>query len=229
MKSIRPVVFLFIIVTAFFSLHALYADTAEDSVGTVSRVDSAKKEVLVKKDNVQHEFRQGEKFSVRTDGKPIVLEIINSMYTQVRCRVVNDADVPRIKENMKVYVYSGDAAVTLSGLSDADLADREKALLYAVYAGQAEKVKSLIEAGADVNTTTGDSAPEIFTGYSAQESYYFTPLHLAAVWNRVAIVEILLQSGADFTTGTYTPVPYAIVTPTPFPANLETVQAVALA
>ncbi|MEZ4683719.1 MAG: hypothetical protein R2932_56865 [Caldilineaceae bacterium] len=31
------------------------------------------------------------------------------------------------------------------------------------------------------------------------------------------------------TTGTYTPVPYLIVTPTPFPANLETVQAVARA
>ena len=30
------------------------------------------------------------------------------------------------------------------------------------------------------------------------------------------------------TTGTYTPLPYQVVTPTPFPQNLATVQAVAL-
>ena len=181
-----------------------------DFVGQIVSVDSAKKEVLVKKDDPGREIKASVKLYIRINSRAVLLEVTNPMYTQLRCRVVKQSDFPLLKEDMRVYLYSGGAGNGYVSLGDAELANKEKYLLMAAQSGAVEKVRSLIHAGADINATTGESAPDLFTGYSAQESWYFTPLHLAAVWNRADVVELLLDSGADYTAGEYTPYSYAL-------------------
>lgn len=211
MKIIRPLVIC--IAPAVFSV-MLYgktsADIDGDSVGQIVSVDSVKKEVLVKKDDPQREIKSSVRLYTRIDGQTVVLEVTNPMYTQLKCRAVRQSDFALLKKDMRLYIYSEGAGKEYAGLGDAELANKEKYLLIAAQAGSVEKVRSLIHAGADINATTGESAPDLFTGYSAQESWYFTPLHLAAVWNRADVVELLLNSGADYTTGEYTPYSYAL-------------------
>lgn len=211
MKIIRPlVVFLFV----FCPLTVLHAqgngDVEGEYVGYIVSIDSAKKEVVVKKENPRQEIPASGKLYLKTEGRTVILEVVTPMYTQLKCRVLKEPDFALLKKDMRLYLYFKGAESEFVKLSDAELAEKEKYLLLAAHAGAVDRVKSLIHAGANINATTGEFAPDLFTGYSAQESYYFTALHLAAVWNRVEIVELLLKSGADYTTGEYTPYSYAL-------------------
>ena len=211
MKFIKPSVCL-IIFAAMISLFPMagFPETDDSQMGIVHSVDPVKKEVLVKKDNVQQELMSGTKLCVRFSGKTVVLEIVKPMFVLVKCRTANSADFTSVEKNMKVYLYSSDAEDKNPELTDTGVGENEKTFLAAAQKGDIQKVKLLIKSGININATTGEFAPDLFTGYNPRESSDFTALHLAAVWNRPEIVEFLLNSGADYTTGHYTPYSYAL-------------------
>lgn len=211
MKFIKPLVFT-IAVTAIISVFntQAFSGTDKNPVGTISSVDSVKKEIFVKKDKPGSEISTGTKFYARADGRVIMLEAVNPMFAQVKCRAVNAQDFTLFKKDMKIYLYTNDVIDENLAVTDAELAEKENSFLTAAQKGDTAKVRYFIQAGVNINATTGEFAPDLFTGYNSEESSYFTALHLAAVWNRADIVELLLGSGADYTTGYYTPYSYAL-------------------
>ena len=72
-------------------------------------------------------------------------------------------------------------------LSKQEQADLNSKLLAAVENGIHNEASELIESGADINAKTN-------------EQYNETPLMLAAYWNEIEIVKLLLSKGADINT-----------------------------
>ena len=211
MKFIKPLIYSIIIsaIISVFSIQA-FSKTDQNRVGSVSAVDPVKKEIFVKKDKPGSEVSTGSKFYARIDGKVIMLEAVNPMFAQVKCRAVKAADFPLFKIDMNIYLYTSSVTDDDLTVTDAELAEKEKSFLTAAQKGDTARVRYFIQAGVNINATTGEFAPELFTGYNSQESSYFTALHLAAVWNRTDIVELLLGAGADYSTGYYTAYSYAL-------------------
>ncbi|HPS56821.1 MAG TPA: ankyrin repeat domain-containing protein [Spirochaetota bacterium] len=211
MKFIRPLVYTIIIIAivSIFTIQG-FTETDQNRLGTISSVDNVKKEIFVKKDKPGSEVITGAKFYARIDGKVVMLEAVNPMFAQVKCRAVNASDFTAFKNDMKIYLYTSDIKDENLTLTDAELAEKEKSFLTAAQKGDTARVRYFIQAGVKINATTGEFAPDLFTGYNSQESSYFTALHLAAVWNRADIVELLLNAGADHTTGYYTAYSYAL-------------------
>lgn len=211
MRLLKPVLYS-IILTAVISIFTLqgFSVTEGALVGTISIVDDVKKEVFVKKIKAGSDIKTGDKFYARIDGKVIMLEAVNPMFAQVKCRAVKASDFPLFRSELKIYMYSSEITDKDSSFTDEELSEKEKTFLAAAQQGDFARVLFFIKSGININVTTGEFAPDLFTGYNAQESSYFTALHLAAIWNRADIVELLLSSGADYTTGQYTAYSYAL-------------------
>lgn len=211
MKLVRPVLYS-VIVAAVVSIFTMQGFSAPEGnrVGTISSVDDVKKEVFVRKDKPGSGIKTGDKLYARIDGKVIMLEAVNPMFAQVKCRAVKASDFSLFRSDMKIYLYSSEITDEDLTFTDAELSEKEKTFLTAAQKGDLARVQYFIKAGVNINATTGEFAPDLFTGYNSQESSYFTALHLAAVWNRADIVELLLSSGADYTTGMYTAYSYAL-------------------
>ncbi len=212
MKNITTFIYS-IIISGILSIFSVQISAGADQIsfGTVALIDNVKKEIFVKKDTPGALITAGTRLYAMIDGKVIFLEAVNPMYVQVKCRALNEADFSLFKKDIKVYIYTGSIKNDESTLTPAELSEIEKSFLTATQKGDTERVRSFIKAGVSINATTGEFAPDLFTGYNSQESSYFTALHLAAVWNRADIVELLLSSGADFSSGQYTAYSYALI------------------
>lgn len=173
-------------------------------------------------------------------------------------QLIAEADAQDLTDADYVAAYSRPAAITLAPLTAADLAARKTNEFVLDATMRAWLAQQLLDGATSLTVRlqpTGDATTSLFawdSGQGAESEGAAPELHLvvgpppptppplptkpfivatltpppANVMTAVAMAATATAIAA--TTGTYTPIPYQVYTPTPFPENLETVQAVAL-
>jgi ankyrin repeat protein len=87
-----------------------------------------------------------------------------------------------IKENIDDLLVPKSKEDIIKELSNLRQEEKNEKLIDAVYDGQLEIVKYLIEAGANIND---------------QNKFNYTPLMIASINNRLNMVKLLIENGAD--------------------------------